>query len=52
MSAADRQLHLERRREVLLEYLDSVIREQDWHGVMDAAADLREVEAEMKGLER
>ena len=22
----------------------------DWHGVMDAAADLRELEAELKGL--
>ena len=25
--------------------------EEDWHGVMDAAADLRDIDSELKGLE-
>lgn len=39
------------RRQVLQTYLTEVTREEDWHGVMDAAADLREVDAELRGLE-
>lgn len=43
---------LQERRRVLITYLAEVTREEDWHGVMDAAADLREVDAELRGLER
>ena len=32
-------------------YLKMKIRQQDWHGVADAAMDLRDIEAEVKGLE-
>jgi hypothetical protein len=40
---------LTKRREFLLTYLDQVVRaEEDWHGVMDAAADLREIDAKLE----
>lgn len=39
------------RRETLIIYLMENVHEEDWHGVMDAAADLREVDAELRGLE-
>lgn len=39
---------LVKRREALLIYLDEVARpEEDWHGVMDCAADIREIEARL-----
>jgi hypothetical protein len=45
---AEEQALLVKRREFLLSYLDEVCRrEEDWHGVMDASADLREVEAKL-----
>lgn len=39
-------------RVALLEYLDGKRRLFDWHGVADAAMDLREVDAELAGLDR
>lgn len=36
---------------VRLAYLKVLITEEDWHGVMDAAADIREIEAEIRGLD-
>ena len=42
----------DRRREALKLYLRSCIDVQDWHGVSDAANDLRELEAEQRGLGR
>ena len=33
-------------REILIEYLQVMIARCDWHGVSDAANDLRELEAE------
>lgn len=35
---------------VMEQYLTTRIGQRDWHGVMDAAADIREIEAELKGL--
>lgn len=46
----DRELILNRLRETLKEYLYSKYIVEDWHGVCDAANELREVEAELKGL--
>lgn len=39
---------LEKDRETLKEYMRTRMREEDWHGVMDAAADLRELDVELK----
>lgn len=36
----------EEKRKRLIEYLEMKVIEQDWHGVSDAANDLRELEAE------
>jgi len=47
MTVVERREQLRERRRVLVQYLDSVVEVQDWHGVMDAAADLREVEVEL-----
>lgn len=47
---SDRTEQLSTRRPILIEYLLSCAREQDWHGVSDAANDLREVDAELRGL--
>lgn len=33
----------------LIEYLESKVAVADWHGVSDAANDLRELEAEKRG---
>lgn len=37
-------------KETLRVYLDMVVNRPDWHGVMDAAADLRDTEAEIEAL--
>jgi len=36
---------------LLVRYLRCKVEEHDWHGVMDAAADLRELEAANPALE-
>lgn len=38
-------------RELLIEYLKLKVHEEDWHGVADAAMDLRELDAFQRGLE-
>lgn len=38
-------------REILVEYLKLKVHEEDWHGVADAAMDLRELDAFERGLE-
>lgn len=43
---------MEEKRKTLVGYLYMKIREGDWHGVQDAASDLRDLEAEIKGYER
>ena len=37
-------------RQVYVEYMRLKIDEEDWHGVSDVANDLREVDAELRGL--
>ena len=44
--------HLERSREVLIRYLRTKLEEADWHGVQDAASDIREIEAMLRVLGR
>lgn len=39
-------------RRVLLEYLQVMIALEDWHGVSDAANDLRELDAQQKAQEQ
>lgn len=39
----------EERRERMLIYLQMKVDERDYHGVADAAMDLRDIEAEIKG---
>jgi len=36
------------RKEFMITYLRLKVQEQDWHGVADAAMDLREIEVELK----
>lgn len=36
-------------RQILIEYLKMKARREDWHGVSDAANDLRELDAETRG---
>lgn len=42
----------EERRKTLIGYMRVKIEECDWHGVSDAANDLREIEAEERGRRR
>jgi len=41
---------LREQREVLKSYLRMKTDAEDWHGVSDAANDLREIDAELRGL--
>jgi hypothetical protein len=50
--AAPRLLQLEEDRDILIAYLEQQMREQDWHGVQDAASDLRDLDVEMETLRR
>lgn len=43
---------LEKQKEILLNYLYSKIYAEDWHGVADAAMDLREIEAKLQVLRK
>ena len=49
---ANRLRALAERKRLMIPYLLSKVEEQDWHGVQDAASDLRDIEAEVKGLEQ
>ena len=49
---AKRLVVLDARRTLMVSYLLAKVEEQDWHGVQDAASDLRDIEAEVKGLEQ
>jgi len=42
---------LEKQRASLIQYLLSKVSAEDWHAVMDSAADLREIDAKMCILE-
>ena len=39
------------RKILMINYLQMKVAEKDWHGVQDAASDLRDIESEIKGLE-
>lgn len=39
---------LQKRKLGMVDYLRLKIEEEDWHGVADAAMDIREIEAELK----
>lgn len=41
----------ERHRRILIEYLRMKVEQQDWHGVADAANDLRELDAHYRGTQ-
>lgn len=43
---------LQNHRNTMFRYLSDKMYAEDWHGVMDAAADLREIDAELRGLRR
>jgi len=43
--------HLALDREQMLSYLRFKVEKQDWHGVQDAASDLRDIDAEILGVE-
>ena len=45
-----RVAYLQAMHETMLAYLKAKVEDADWHGVQDAASDLREIEAELKGL--
>jgi hypothetical protein len=49
-SGEARRIRLEGAIETMEGYLALRVRMRDWHGVMDAAADLRELEAELRGV--
>lgn len=40
-----------RRRSAMIAYLALKVEEQDWHGVADAAMDLRDIDAALAALE-
>jgi len=42
-------LELNKRKKVMIVYLQLKTSQQDWHGVSDAANDLRDIEAEQLG---
>lgn len=42
---------LQKRKEGMVRYLLLKVDEEDWHGVADAAMDIREIEAQMYLLE-
>lgn len=46
----DREAELQRQRAVMKGYLRVKLREEDWHGVQDAASDLRDIDSELAGL--
>lgn len=48
----DRKAFLYRHRETIMQHMKTRMEDADWHGVSDDANDLREVEAEIKGLSR
>jgi hypothetical protein len=51
MTNSERITQLKQRVEGMKNYLLLKFNHGDWHAVMDAAADIRELEAEIKGLE-
>ena len=44
-------ISLKERKKIMIEYLRLKLSEEDWHGVQDAASDLREIEVELRLME-
>lgn len=51
MTAADRIAWLIAKRPTLIAYLLMKADAEDWHGVQDAASDLRDLDCELDGLQ-
>jgi len=51
MNPIDLKSRLEKERETLKPYLLSKFESADWHGVQDAASDLRDIECQLEVLE-
>ena len=49
-SADPRSVQWKRDLDLMKDYLSLCIRKEDWHGVMDAAADIREIVAKLSVL--
>lgn len=47
----ERLKDLAKRKHLFVSYLKDRVLVEDWHGVQDAASDIREIEAEMRALE-
>lgn len=43
---------LKEKKQRLIQYMYDKINDEDWHGVADAAMDLREIEAKLSVLEK
>lgn len=43
---------LNERKKGMVDYLVLKLKEEDWHGVQDAASDIRDIEAERIGYEK
>lgn len=50
MTLDEKLKEIEDRRRLMREYLQMKVEEEDWHGVQDAGSDLRDIEAELLGL--
>lgn len=50
MTADERYAQLRAARVVMVAYLRTKLDAEDWHGVQDAASDLRDIDAELAGL--
>lgn len=48
---SDRILELNAQKELLLNYTYIKIREEDFHGAIDSLMDIRDIDAEIKGME-
>ena len=44
--------YLKDRKNKMIEYLLLKVKEEDWHGVADAAMDIRDIESEKLGAEK
>lgn len=52
MTISTRVAELRAQRVLMIQYLDHKRTIEDWHGVMDAAADIRELDAKIAALEQ
>lgn len=51
-SLQDRLVDLHNKRILMKNYLQLKVDEEDWHGVQDAASDLRDIDVEITTLEK